>query len=193
MQENIIHTPILINNEYLAAYSPLPINYSFEEIRPFVTIAENIWLVDVLGKKLYQELLEQVGENEVTPENSTLLLKIYPFLAVAVCYEALPFIAYHFTDKGITKGKSDNSEPITTTEITNIQNHLHTELSVLKQMLKSFLKEHKDCYPLYIDDGCDCNIDLTQNCHCLLDCKSKRQYYKQLLKNNRFSRLFSNT
>lgn len=191
MSNNIIYTPNLINEEYLAAYSPLPINFSFEEIRPFITIAESLWIVDILGKKLYNQLLEQVENNEVTPENSSLLLKIYPYLAVATTYEALPFIAYHMSDKGITKGKSDNSESINGTELSNIQNHMRAELDVLKKQLINFLREHKDCYPLYADTNCDCSVDYS--CvSAFLDTSEKRNYYKQLLQSNRNSRLFSN-
>lgn len=188
---NIIYTPVLINNEYLAAYSPLPINMSFDEVRPFISIAESLWIVDVLGKKLYNQLLEQVENNEVTPENSSLLLKLYPYLSVATTYEALPFIAYHMSDKGITKGKSDNSESINGTELSNIQNHLRSELDVLKKQLINFLREHKDCYPLFSDTNCDCSVDY--NCvSAFLDPLEKRNYYKQLLQSNRNSRLFSN-
>lgn len=191
MSNSLIYTPNLINEEYLAAYSPLPFNYQFDEVRPFISIAESLWVVDVLGKKLYNQLLEQVEENNVSQENSSLLLKIYPFLSVAVCYEALPFIAYHMSDKGITKGKSDNSESINGTELSNIQNHMRAELDVLKKQLISFLREHRECYPLYADTNCDCSVDYS--CvSAFLDPSEKRNYYKQLLQSNRNSRLFSN-
>lgn len=157
---DIYITPTLINDEYLAAYSPLPVNYNYDEIRPFITIAESIWIVDILGKQLYQELLEQVQNNDVTDVNSTLLLKIYPYLAMAVTYEALPFIAHHFSEKGITNGKSENSEPISNVQMVNIQNHIRTELEVLKRMLKDFLDEHAECYPKYCaKNACKCNDD----------------------------------
>lgn len=156
---NIYYTPNLINNEYLAAYSPLPVNYNYDEIRPFVTIAESIWVVDILGKKLYDELLTQVNENNITEENSTLLLKLYPYLAMAVTYEALPFIAHHFTEKGITNGKSENSEPISNVQMVNIQNHIRTELEVLKRMLKDFLEENKEVYPLFKSGACQYSGD----------------------------------
>ena len=156
---NIYYTRTLINNEYLAAYSPLPVNYNYEEIRPFITIAENIWVSDILGKKLYDELLQQVEDNNVTPENSTLLLKLYPYLAMAVTYEALPFIAHSFTEKGITNGRSDNSEPISNVQMVNIQNHIRTELEVLKRMLKEFLEDNKDKYPTFKSTACSYHSD----------------------------------
>lgn len=152
--------PILIDFKYFTAYSPVPTNYNWDDIVPFVPIAEEIWVVDVLGRKLYNELLEEVKENKVSGENSTLLLKLYPYLSMAIVYESMPFLAYNISEKGITKGKSENSEPITNIELTNVQNHLRTQLEVLKKMLKQFLNEHKECFPSYDVDDSDCSCDI---------------------------------
>lgn len=158
---NIYLNPTLIDFSYFAAYSPVPNNYNWDDIRPFVSIAEEVWVVDILGRKLYNELLEQVSDNTLTGENSTLLLKIYPYLSMAIVYESMPFLAYNITEKGLTKGKSENSEPITNSELTNVQNHIRTQLEILKSMLKSFLNEHKECYPSFDADdaNCSCGID----------------------------------
>lgn len=157
---NIILNQILINEEYLKAYSPIPTNYNWEDIRPFVGIAEDIWVVDILGVPLYNELLEQVSANQLSGNNSTLLLRLYPYLSLAVVFESLPFLAHHISEKGITNGKSDNSEPISTIELSNIQNHIRTQLEVLKKQFKKWLNEHSSCYPLYTPSDC-CSNDLS--------------------------------
>lgn len=79
---------------------------------------------------------------------------------MAIVFESLPFIAFHISEKGITAGKSDNSEPISSSELSNMQNHIRTELEVLKSMLKKWLNEHAECYPLYNSDTNDCNCNL---------------------------------
>lgn len=158
---DIYLNPTLIDFSYFAAYSPVPTNFNWEDIRPFVSIAEEVWVVDIIGRKLYNELLEQVATNTLTGENSTLLLKIYPYLSMAIIHEAMPFLAYSITEKGITKGKSDNSDSISNTELNNVQNHIRTQLEVLKKMLKNFLNENSDCYPLFqSDDDCCSNVDI---------------------------------
>lgn len=91
----IYQIPILITVEYLKEYSPIPNNFNWNEIKPFIPIAEEVHIVPIIGRKLYYELLEQVQKNEVTDVNSTLLLKIYQLEAIAVCLEALPFFTYH--------------------------------------------------------------------------------------------------
>lgn len=159
--ENIYILPTLINEQYLKAYSPIPINYNYEDIRPFISVAEEIWIKPILGQKLYDELIEQVTKNEITPENSTLLVKIYQLESIAVLYEALPFVKSHISEVGITNGKSENSDSITTTDFTNLKNHIITQIEVLKKMLKSFLEDNKECYPLYVSDICTCDGDST--------------------------------
>ena len=100
---DIYLNPTLIDFSYFAAYSPVPTNFNWDDIRPFVSIAEEVWVVDIVGRKLYNELLEQVSSNTLTGENSTLLLKIYPYLSMAIVYESMPFLAYSITEKGIQK------------------------------------------------------------------------------------------
>ena len=158
---DIYLNPILIDFNYFTAYSPVPTNFNWDDIRPFVSIAEEVWVVDILGRQLYNELLEQVQENKLSGENSTLLLKIYPYLSMAIVYESMPFLAYNISEKGVTKGKSDNSDSISNSELTNVQNHVRTQLEVLKKMLKNFLNENSDCYPLFkSDNDCCSNVDI---------------------------------
>lgn len=161
---DIYLNPTLITEEYLKQYSPIPNNFNIEDIKPFFNIAEEIWIVDVIGRKLYNELLEQVSENNVSGENATLLLKIYPYLSMAIVYEALPFLNAHISEKGITLNSSENSTPISATEFNNISNQVRTQLEVLKKMLKSFLNEHSECYPLYEADGTCCNESELSDC-----------------------------
>ena len=104
----IVRDWTLINDAYFKSFSPLPFNYNLEEIRPYYKVAEELWVVPIIGVALYNELIQQVNENNVTELNSTLLLKIYAYEAIAITYEALPFVSYHISEIGISKGKSDN-------------------------------------------------------------------------------------
>lgn len=147
-----VELPSIINEEYFKKYSPIPQNYDIREIKPFFNVAELLWVKPLLGTALYDELLEQVCKNNVTPENSTLLLVIYPYLSFSICYEALPFIGYHFSEIGVTKGKSDNSDSVSINDINFISTQLRNQVEIMKMSLKKFLDEHNDTYPLYKGD-----------------------------------------
>lgn len=139
----------LMNKEYLAEYSLLPKNYNYDEIWNFIPLAEQLWIVPIIGKDLYNELLDQVEENNVSRENATLLLQIYPFEGLAICEVAMPYIAFHITEVGITKGQSENSESVSINDINYLTNYVRSQMTPLKDKLVDFLNEHSDLYPLY--------------------------------------------
>ena len=157
----IVRPYTVINEAYFKAYCPVPMNFNMEEILPFFNVAEELWLVDVLGIALYNELLEQVNSNTVTELNSTLLLKVYPYLSFAICFEALPFIGYHFSEVGVTKGKSENSDSVSINDVKYISSALRNQVELLKRYLKKFLDDNADLYPLYTPTGscCECKCD----------------------------------
>lgn len=166
----IVEIPIIINEAYFKAYSPVPKNYNWEEIKPFIHTAEKIWLEPILGTPLYEELLEQVNKNEVTPENSTLLLQIYPYLSMCAVYESLPFIIFHVSEVGITKGKSDNSDSLSSKDTNYINSHIKAQIEVCKTLLKKFLNEHSDTYPLYRPDDCgSCSENVCEDYFWIVD------------------------
>lgn len=152
-----IKEPILINEKYLRAYSLLPQNYDLTEIWNFIPIAERIHIFPILGEALYDELLNQVTDNELTEVNSTLLLKLYRIEGIAVVVEALPFIWGHLSKTGITLGKSDNSDSISNKDITYIETRLNAQLENEKRYVKQWLDDHSDAYPLYTKP-CTCTI-----------------------------------
>lgn len=158
---NIKRQPVLINDEYLRAYSLFPKNYDLTEIHNFVSLAEEIHIKPILGDALFEELLDQVQNNTLTDANSTLLLEIYKLDGVAVVYEALPFCWAHLSQVGITLGRSDNSDSIANKDITYLNTHLKSQITYLKQNLKKWLEMYSDNFPLYIkeDELCGCSVN----------------------------------
>ena len=157
---NIVEVQTLITEEYFKTYSPIPDNYNIKEIKPYFHVAEKLWIEPIIGMPLYEELLDEVEKDEVTPENATLLLNIYPLLAFAITYESLPFVGYHLSQVGITKGKSEISEPVSINDVNYISTQLRNQCETMKKLLKKFLDENAEHYPLYYaDDNAECNCD----------------------------------
>lgn len=139
----------LINAEYLKSYSMFPKNYDLTDIENFVPIAEQIHILPILGVALYEELLEQVTENKLTDENSTLLLEVYRVEGIAVLYESLPFVWAHVSQVGITKGKSDNSDSLENKDLSYINTHVKAQLDYAKSYLRDWLNTYAINFPLY--------------------------------------------
>lgn len=157
---DIVEVQTLITEDYFKTYSPIPDNYNIKEIKPYFHVAEKLWIEPIIGMPLYEELLDEVEKNEVTPENATLLLNIYPLLAFAITYESLPFVGYHLSQVGITKGKSEISEPVSINDVNYISTQLRNQCETMKKLLKKFLDENAEHYPLYYaDNNAECNCD----------------------------------
>lgn len=149
---------MLINKELLKKYGIFPRNYDLTEVMNYVDIAEAIWIVKTIGYAQYQELEEQVKNNELTPENATLLVEaIYPYLTMAIAYEANPILWGHLSEVGWTKGKSENSESLSLKDMTWIQEHLRAQLEARKDLAIQWINDHIEYYPLIAQcTRCEC-------------------------------------
>ena len=145
----VIKQRTLFNEEYLKEYSLLPLNFDVKEIWNFVPLTEQLHIVPIIGKELYNELLDQVENNTVSPENASLLLEIYPFEGLALMEVCMPYLAIHVSEIGLTLGKSENSESASIEHINYLTKYIKSSMVPLKQQLVAFLNEHSDLYPLY--------------------------------------------
>ena len=152
---------MLLNKEILKRYSPYPLNYNLAEIMNYVDVAEKVWLIDILGYEQYEELQDQVKNNTLTPENSTLLVEaLYPLLGFAVAYEALPLTWAKISEVGVVKSHSDTSESLTLKDMTYVSDHIRRQLEVRKDYAIDWIKGHIDYYPLICQCvSCDCGCN----------------------------------
>lgn len=148
---------MLINKKLLAQYSPYPINYDFSEVNNYINLSEIIWILPIIGQEFYDELEEQVKNNNLSDENGTLLAQaLYPYLGFAVALESLPMAWSHFSAVGITKGKSDNSDSVSLKDMTYIESHLRKQVEARKDFFIQFLNDHYTSYPKYNPSNCGC-------------------------------------
>ena len=147
----------IINEKYFKQYSPIPINYNMAELKNYITVAEQIWIKPLIGYDLFDEIEQQVKDNEVSDTNAALLTEgcLWQYLAYATCLEGLPFIWSHFSEVGITVADTDVSKSITLKDLTYIQQHLRNQVEFLKDSVKRYICEHYQFYPLA--DVCACN------------------------------------
>lgn len=150
---------MLIDSKYLRKFSPLPLNYNLDEVNNYVGVAELIWIRPIIGDDFYDELCTQVEEDNLTEANQTLFLEaLYPYLAYAVCLEALPFIWSDINEKGITLNRSENSESVTLKDMTYLESHVRRQVEARKDFFIKYLDTHLASFPLYEQfKTCGCN------------------------------------
>lgn len=154
-----MHHNILFSDSLLKEFSPIPLNYNTKEVANYIKLAEVTWVLPIVGEYLYEELLHQVKQNNLTPENGTLLVEaLYPYLGFCVAYEALPTIAYKITETGVVKSDSDNSKSVDTKEYSVLEQSLRRQIEIRKEYLVDWLCKRCNQYPTYDTSkcGCDC-------------------------------------
>lgn len=173
---------MIINKKYLAECGVLPINYDFSEIMPYVDIAERLWVIPLIGRDFYDELNEQVKNNQVSDENAALFIEggLYAYLSYATVLQALPFIWSHISAVGLTTGKSENSDSVTLKDLTYITNHLRSTVEYLKEQVIKYICERPEYFPLV----CQCQCECGSCCANKASLKSP-QKYKQIYTTNR--------
>lgn len=151
---------VIINEKWLKEFSPVPLNYDTKELQNYVKLAEQLYILPIIGDAQYSELLQQTADNALTEENSRLLSEaLYPLEGFAVAYEALPFMWAHVAQVGITKGFSDNSSSLELKDMTYVESHLQRQLETRKALAARFIQDNIQDYPLIKPTSNECGND----------------------------------
>ena len=148
---------LIISEELLKLYSPLSKNVDVDKVYPFLHLAQQYYLEDILGISLLEELQYQVGNDCLTEENKALLLKCAPVLANYATYLALRSLTYSVTEKSLVKEHSENSESISRNELGDYILSLKEICEMHKEVLIKYLCRCALTYPLWRPlEDCNC-------------------------------------
>lgn len=140
---------LLIDEANLKLWSPISKNVSVDKIFPFVTLAQEFYLTDILGLPLKEELQQQVADDDLSPENKALMIKIFPVLGFWTSYLALRSIAYTSSQKSLVKEHSENSEALNDIEVGEYLLQLKNNAEQFSEILIRYLCHCKELYPLW--------------------------------------------
>lgn len=158
MAQKKLGETLLISEELLKLYSPISKNVGVDRIFPFVHLAQPYYITPILGKPLTEELQEQIEDDNLTDENKALILKVAMPLAMWTSYLACRGLGYSFTQKGLTKEKSENSESLNEKEMGEYILSLKNQSEMATELLIKYLCQCKELYPKWRPESdCNCN------------------------------------
>lgn len=143
----------LINEGLFKQHSPVTYNTDIAEFVPYISIAQELHILPILGEALMSELKEQIADNRLTAYNSDLIVKIAPALSFYAVYQALPFHWASIVNKGVTIRESENSKGVDIKDIAQLRQWIKADADTLKGQLVDFLLDMKSDYPLWRPDG----------------------------------------
>ena len=156
----------IINKTYLKQYSLFPKNYDLTEVMNFLDVTEALFVRPLLGTALYDEIVKQVKDDDLSPENATLLTDggLWRYLGACFTLQAIPFAYAHVSQVGVTKGKSENSDSVELKDISYLTSHLRSTMEELKKFTYKWLLEHEDSFPLWDPDEQACGCSRPVSC-----------------------------
>lgn len=119
-----------------------------------ISIAQDLYILPIMGTGIYEELKTQIGAGTLTVLNTTLLASyVVPALRYWCLYELAEPLTYKITNKAIVKKHSENSEPIEFKELTALKDKFMNIAQWYTERLKFYLIENRTSYPLYDSPG----------------------------------------
>lgn len=133
-------------------YVPQDFNIDTQWLYSAIRYEQRNWIKQILGRKLYAELQQQVFDETLTMENAALLDEyVKRPLAILAAAKALRSLHYKITASGVVVNKPQNSEPASMADIRGIQNELENEAQLYLQEMIDFLRDNKTDYPLFAE------------------------------------------
>jgi hypothetical protein len=160
---------MLISEELFKENSPIKEDTVISKFVPYIGIAQRIYLKDLLGPALIEELQTQILEAQVEPTpdpypiteaNQALLVMIAPPLSFYAVYQGLPFHWASIQNKGLTLRESENSKAVDSKDLAQLRRWIKDDAEVLLKQLVDYLCDCGASYPLwspgnYCATGCN--------------------------------------
>jgi hypothetical protein len=156
-----------INLTYLKKNTAISGNVDPAELLPHIQEAQDMHIQEILGSKLYKELVSAVYESiygspivALTDKQKSLLDLLQPTLAYYTMYVALPFNMVKWKNKGLQK----NSNPETGSssaelrEMQYLRENVMNSAKFYSDRVIKFLCNHSADYPSYNSQGTDPDI-----------------------------------
>lgn len=112
------------------------------------------YIKPILGKDLFNELLDEISDDTLTVVNSSLVEQIKPALSWLVFSQLIPYANVFSTASGLIKNQGEEFILADKEELGGMAKIAYGNFQVYEQDLKEFLQENKEDYPLWKDQLC---------------------------------------
>lgn len=175
----------IIDANYVKLNSPIAGNLTDDFIQPYIVMAQEKWLLPILGTTLYNDILLKINAyiNSQTniDANYTSLINNYlkNTLLHWTLYELLPFCNYRITSIAVSKKTSENSQPSDLAEMNYLRNSIKSTAQYYSARLEEHLKMNHSLYPLFYQftNNTDATPPKNSNTFCGIYLGNKRNCY----------------
>jgi hypothetical protein len=141
---------LLITKDDLFKYTQLSGNFDIDKITPFIKVAQDIEVQQLLGTVLYRKILTDV-QNGVLAGNYLTLVSEYvqPMLIHYSMADLLLFHGYEVSNAGIVRNTPEGTQLPTETEINTLVERTRATADTYRRRLVDYLSYYPQLFPEY--------------------------------------------
>ena len=119
----------------------------------YVLYSQRFYIRKFLGNEFYEELLDQIENTTLTPDNTNVLVYIKDALAHYIVYEGLPQIRNQISKGGIFNNLNATSEPASDLSFGNTRQDYLMKAERFREEITFYIEDIRNdtptAYPLY--------------------------------------------
>ena len=143
-----------ISTSYLKTNSTINENVDDKLLKSAIKEAQEIYIRDIIGSGLYDELQTQAFAGTLTANNTTLLDSyIAPCLKYYTITESMLPMTFKLMNKSVATRQAENATAITIDELTLIEQRFRDKAEYYANRLRDYLRENTNTYPLFLNPG----------------------------------------
>lgn len=144
-------TPLFITAERIKKFGIIEGNVSDELIEPTIIMVQDIWLQQIIGTDMYNDICSEINANTVTAKYITLLDDwIENFMHSAVVSEGIITFNFRIGNKAVVTDNSANQSPVSIVDLELISQKHKNNAEFYGKRLSGFLRQNQTNYPLYL-------------------------------------------
>lgn len=145
---------IFISEQALKDSSIINENVDMKLLLPTIKLAQEKYVLPILGTALYNELKTQITNATLTVLNETLLDDyIQPCLIWWIMAESPMPLTYKFMNKSVATRSSENANAASLNDLLKLEERFKDNAEWYSQRITNYLLEKSTQYPLYLNPG----------------------------------------
>ncbi len=145
---------IFISEQALKDNSIINENVDMKVLLPVIKLAQEKYMMPILGTGLYNELKTQITAATITVLNKTLLDDyIQPALIWWIMSEAPMPLTYKFMNKSVATRSSENANAASLNDLLKLEERFKDNAEWYSQRITNYLLQNIQSYPLYSNPG----------------------------------------
>lgn len=146
---------LFVTEDKIKSFTGIDENLNPDILYPFVIQAQDLYVQQTLGTKLYNKVKSdveaKVQNGTPIPADYKTLLDDYivEMVIYYTYYLALPHIKYKTSNKGVLSGNSETSDAVSLEELQFLMNKVLSSAQFYNERLRDYLKAYQELYPEY--------------------------------------------